>query len=513
MTSSSAPQVQGFCSECAAPLSWALGTPLVRCEYCGSGVAIDGQSQAVRLACPSCGGDLYAVDGAMAARCPYCAAALLALTRKRLLRYVVSAPFDVGPPVAGATLYFLPFWHLTGVVMGWDVGKQTRKALDRGGYVDDGGADGEVLPTTSSVEVGPAKVFQGRVVQTWIADPATRAWGITSLGSRAAVFPVEPFDPSRHERMGAVVPTSISCAEAEENLVAQGLGLGYAADGLRLECQRRDLVGESFSLLYYPFWARRDQSGEMTLWDAVTREAEPVGARGEAPSARASEVFDELEVIELRCGRCGGQLEPGPRPVVLPCRACHTFWVAGRHGLEPFEARYAAVQLELDQGEPIWLPYWQVRVDVQYCGRPAATVGQMRKVLGIRPPRLPGDVGAADSESPLHYYVPAFGALRAPRIDVAGRDLTRAQPRLDAVDPVDGAVVSCFYAPEDAERLSYVVWLQILAGAVPRRLRSLRIRTGEVALWYLPFAATQRELRSLVSGMRYDRAVFRGVNA
>ena len=48
----------------------------------------------VRLDCPVCAGNFYYIDGAMAGSCPYCEAPLIALTRHRLLRFLILRPRD-----------------------------------------------------------------------------------------------------------------------------------------------------------------------------------------------------------------------------------------------------------------------------------------------------------------------------------------------------------------------------------------------------------------------------------
>ncbi|PIE19878.1 MAG: hypothetical protein CSA65_00700 [Proteobacteria bacterium] len=73
------------------------------------------------------------------------------------------------------------------------------------------------------------------------------------------------------------------------------------------------------------------------------------------------------------------------------------------------------------------------------------------------------------------------------------------------------AQFSCYFGPEDALKLAYVVWLQVIPGTVPKRLASLRVETSVVELWYVPFADRGREVTNLLTGMRYDRTVFRGV--
>jgi len=180
---------------------------------------------------------------------------------------------------------------------------------------------------------------------------------------------------------------------------------------------------------------------------------------------------------------------------------------------EPFCDKYSFVDSIVDietRANRVW--YYRVEATVRYDGREARTCGDLRSVLGITPPPLGGSAYTAElADSPLVYYAPAYGALKAPRLDFVARDLTRAQPRLEAGTGEGGELWGCFFAPDDAIRLGYVTMIPLLPGTVVKRIRSLRIVTGATELWYLPFLERGRELECALIGTRYEASAFRGV--
>ncbi len=508
-----AEKVSGICSECGADLVFPVGAMQVRCGHCDAGLVVEQGQRLVRLNCPVCAGNFYYLDGAMAGRCPYCEASLLALSRHRLLRYVIR-PADDGPPpgAEGAELVLLPFWHLTGLLMGWDVGRQVSRTIEHDPYAySDSPADtGEPMPVTTRTDSGPMRGFRGRVVDLNLPDHAARALGITSLRLRAAVFPLEPF-AAEHEDLGRVCPPLMPLKDVRDQLRERAINLGDPTDGMtQLDAQRLDLVCQEMALYYYPFWLLSG-GDKPKLWDGVTGQAEALGSAVTAPDGEGATpgAFDQLMVLELRCDKCGEPLTPGNHSMVIPCSGCGAFWEVTRDGLSPMDAHFARPPGgEAPQGI-IWLPFWRVPVRARYGGKLAHRVVDLRNVLGVMRPQA--DYPRAAPDSQLSYYVSAYGSLRAPRVDHAARDMTMAQPLLKRGAPSPGEKFHCFFSAEDARRLGYVTLLRVITGTVPHRIRSMRVETRAPQLWYIPFQDRGRELVNLLTGRRYDRAAFRGL--
>ena len=498
-------KVSSICTECGAPLAFELGAIQVRCEHCDAGLVVDKGQRLVRLSCPACAGNFYYLDGSMCGRCPYCDASLLAVSHDRLLRYVIRPMAERPDGADGATLELLPFWHMSALLYGWDVGSKVTHEHERAQCNSQGQSEGQ--PTQIRKDSGPMKGRRNRVVDLSIPDAATSALGVTSLRLRAAVFPLEPF-AEEHEAIGRVVPPTLELAEVRDGLWTRAMAIGAPGDGMtRLDCQRQDLVARELALYYYPFWVLRRGDDAPLVWDAVTGDREHLGPPVEAPAPGADGVFDQLKVMELTCAECGSELPAGNHSMVLPCTGCGRFWEVTREGLQTFKASYAQPADEVD--DVVWLPFWCVPCNLVYGGRKALKVGDARNVLNIITP--PMELPRAPAAAQLRYFVSAYGAMRAPKIDSAARDMTRLQPSLKSGATGTGELYHCFFSQEDARELAYVTWIGVLPGVVPNRLRSLRIRAGDPQLWYVPFEDKGRELVNLLTGLRYDKSIFRGV--
>lgn len=506
MSSVNTKRVSSICNECGAPMDFELGTLQVQCSHCEAGMVVEQGQRLVRLDCPRCRGNFYYLDGSMCGHCPYCDASLLAVCEGRLLRFIIR-PQEAAQPRGsqGAKLLLLPFWHMGGLLYGWDVGSRVTYEEPDTSQNEQQDAEAQNVPIRN--DTGPMKFFRGRVVDIHQPDPATLALGVTSLRLRAAVFPLEPFD-AEHESLGQVVPAIMDLEDVRSQLYERTMNPGRPTEGMtRLDCQRLDLVSTTISLYYYPFWVRSRSGEAPEVWDGVTGNPETLGTPVDAPEAAPASAFDSIKMIELICEKCGAPLPAGNHSMVLPCTACGLFWQVTRDGLQPFSAHFArSVQ---EAGDLHWLPFWRIPSTLNYGGKQASRVLDMRNVLGMIKPL--GGCPSAPPSDPLSYYVAAYGAMKMPRIDHAARDMTRTQPLLKKGQRPGGEIFHCFYGPQDARDLAYVTWMLIVPGTVPHRLRSLRIQTGEPELWYVPFADRGRELVNQITGVRYDRSAFKGV--
>jgi predicted RNA-binding Zn-ribbon protein involved in translation (DUF1610 family) len=502
-------KVSSICAECGAPVTFEVGAVQVSCSHCDAGLAVDRGTRLVRLGCPRCGGNFYYIDGSLCGHCPYCDASLLALAEDRVLRYVVRPEAEPPAEAEGARLLLLPFWHLGGLLYAWQLGKKVEYVEDRPSSSGEAQDTGDIVGKIRK-DSGPQKVWAGRVLDQSLPDPATSAYGVTSLRTRAAVFPLEPFS-REHEQLGQVVPACLDHRKSRGKLFAHAMRLAAAAEGLtQVDCQRFDLVSDALALYYYPFWVKNNDGGGYDVWDAVSGQPEQVSTPVDPPEASASGIFDELSLVELNCAACGGALPAGNHSTVIPCPGCGRFWQVTRQGLAPFEAFYARPRTAA-QGTPVWLPFWRINVQVGYSGKRAACVADLTNVLGML--KVPGDKPRAAPDSPLCYYVPAFGAMKAPRVDHAARDLTRYQPAIEAGELGRGELYTCFLGEDDARKLAYATWILVVQVTAVSRIRSLRIETGAASLWYVPFDQDRggRELINLLTGVSYDRVAFRGV--
>ena len=159
-------RVSSICSECGAPIEFPLGAQQIKCSHCDAGLIVGEGARLIRLGCPCCGGNFYYLDGSMGGHCPYCDASLLAICQDRVLRYIIRPKTSQPADAPQSKLMLLPFWHLGGLIYGWNIGSHV--SIEQEGKKSyDGAASrkiGKTLDRTSTRnDSGLNKICHGRV--------------------------------------------------------------------------------------------------------------------------------------------------------------------------------------------------------------------------------------------------------------------------------------------------------------------------------------------------------------
>ncbi|MEX2222069.1 MAG: hypothetical protein WEG40_09745 [Candidatus Rokuibacteriota bacterium] len=489
----------------------------------------------VSTECPSCSGPLDFSEGANAIRCPSCASDLLVTGRKQVLSYwvppkvkaeVAGAVARTGrleARVAGARLFFVPFYRLTGHDFQWqDVPPKPEpespafsglgeslggREADRPqvdiplGAVLGWGADlllgrkaGDVvrdlldaprkperaldLPVLTAphpaappgADERPAQFLDRYVEKTFpAADLPTL--GVPSLGVRAQVLRVSLFERATLAALGTIVAVQTPPDEA----MTQGL----AARGFQHVIYRQ-VLGRILSVIYFPFWVvelRQDDERWLTVVDGV---AETIVNR-RAPLSLHEELerpaTGEPRTVGLRplvCPNCGWALPAAPDDVIFLCGSCSRAWQI--HDADLTEMPHEIADIAPDRANPgptadlVYLPFWQLE--------PAGTG---------RHPRA---------------WVPAFRYRRLKALhDLAAR-LTAKPPAYRPWTGERPAGQGCFYDAEDAALLARFA-------AAGRRRTPREVKAAVAAepafagarLTWIPFTREAQSLLDPVTGL------------
>ena len=434
----------------------------------------------VSTECPSCGGPLDFSEGANAIRCPSCSSDLLVTGRKQVLSYWVRPKIKadvagaaartgrLGSRVAGARLFFVPFYRLTGHDLQWqDV--PPRPAPEAPLFPQPGEAEppeidvplGSVLGWGADLLLGrkagevvrdmlgasprperpldlvvlnaprPAAALEAADRQVQLVDRYVEKTfpgadlpdlGVPSLGVRAQVLRVSLFERAALEELGTIVAVQLP----PDRAMAQGL----AARGYQ-HVVYRQVLGRILSVIYFPFWVvelTQDAERWLTVVDAVAEAVvnprAPLGLY-EALERQADVEPRTVGLRPLVCPNCGWALPVEPDDVIFCCGSCHRTWQIQGVELSDMPHEIADVRSETTRPGPasdmVHLPFWQL-------------------------------AGSGSGEGPA--WAPAFRCRRLKALhDLAAR-LTAKPPVYRPWTGERPALQGCFYDAEDAVLLA-----------------------------------------------------------
>ncbi len=177
-----------------------------------------------------------------------------------------------------------------------------------------------------------------------------------------------------------------------------------------------------------------------------------------------------IELILLKCLRCGRPLPAAEEEVAWVCAQCGEGMQLTSTGLAPLAVNWAAPPPGATDLR--WLPFWVFTGTVSFFRR--ETYGLIKS----NHDKL--------WDGPRRFYVPAFPATLE-QLEACGADLTRKQVALKA-GPAVGELKNCTLFPADARQAAEFVVLTIEAEQRDKlKAVEFRLDLNEPEMWVLPF--------------------------
>lgn len=252
-------------------------------------------------------------------------------------------------------------------------------------------------------------------------------------------------------------------------------------------------IGETFSLIYSPFYIRQQH-----LIDGVTNQMLPPGKE------ITPDIFDldqvrpgvETHFIAGICPGCGADLEGSGDSLALVCRNCHSLWRAKGKNLAKIKFSTAAPAHK----EDIMLPFWRISAKVS-----PMTLDSHADLA--RMANLPLAIPRNWEEKPVHFWSPAFKV----RPNIFLRllcQITSAQ-----LEPaLSQTIEDNLYQPVNLPASEGIQTIRITMAALlkPRKeileiLPKTEVTPQSVSLIFLPFQSTQHDIIHPDSGIAINK--------
>jgi hypothetical protein len=380
--------------------------------------------------CPQCGAPAELEETDRLIRCGFCRVASY-LSAPKFFRYIIphKAP-------SGEEIIYYPYWRFKGMLFSCLERKIEKRFLD----VSQQALRSQHFP----VNIG----FRGQTQKLRFA--ATEPAG-------TFIKPQRPFDDVLDDW------TRQYSAKFRESILHQ------------------DYIGESHSLIYAPYYLKRQVIDGVLNRPVSSMEADQI----EDGLLQPEKPRWPIDFLATLCPRCGWDLKGDRDSLVLHCDNCQTVWWPQKGELKQLKAAH----VQRSGPEWIYLPFWRIRADIS-----AVTLKSYADLIKVA--NLPKVVQPGWEQKPFYFWNPAFKIRPQSYLTIA-TNVTLNQPveDLEPDQPKGKRHVVNLPLNEAVQSLK----LNLANFMKPRERRmallpQINIKARRFLLIYIPFKDTHFEL-------------------
>ncbi|MCG6945645.1 MAG: hypothetical protein LJE87_09910 [Deltaproteobacteria bacterium] len=451
-------QIKIDCPQCGGDIVFDEEIEVVRCNYCGSTNQISGKSGNPRFMFPP----RWTKE-----KCRHRIASLL------------SGKVSWRLKKKGLHLVYAPYWRTIGMVFHWLLGKKEHTSPIGGRSWDD------------------AKELKAKLFDFSFPAYKEPDLDLESLGVRTAVIPLQLFHHTRLSGSEIVLPVEVSLQEAREHS-SSFLTYGFSDPSFRVEFKDTQLIGEVYSLVYFPFWVLEvtgnNRRGLLIIDGVANRIRKTVWDQDvdsffrENTSSEAAAHFSDLRLIPFVCPVCGWDLPFSPMSKTHVCATCTRAWIEKAGSYREVEYQLVAVPEKFEHATR-YMPFWDLGIQIHTPDRVLQNRVDLRTLL----PNLPVGSESGNGAQSIKFLIPAF-KIRGPKALSKLATIFCANPPSRPLRAREGLEKEKFegvcLGGEEAEQLAQVV----LISMVPRYnrrarkvLKKSKISVETTRLIYYPF--------------------------
>ena len=456
------------------------------------------------LTCPQCGGTVDLDEDASVFRCRYCDSVLKPTGRNEVQSFFFppkGTKEQVGKALLSALrkkmglvrlgaafLVYAPYWRVRGLLFQWAFGRRYTQTL----Y---GGTSYDNFKKLRAVSYD--RTFPGF---------NERDWGVHSLGLRAQVLRMWPYNKERMGSEALVMRQEVPLKDAAR-MALQTPHPGNDDPNDKTDILTTHLIGESYTLLYFPFYALSVLRGEEEIHMLVDALSHKVvrGTLSMEDLLKGSQdqtiPMRPLEFIPFRCPNCGWDLPFRPYTRIHLCHTCGRAWQETGGSYREVAYKVCLPGAASNPKDCRYLPFWRLSLSIS---TPQGVLRNLKDFYRLFPlPKVMDQELLAGR--PIYFYIPAFRIRNAAAVDKFAAQLTRSQPSFAEVEPQNFREVKTadvWLSLEEALEMAHV----LLYSMTPKRAKQIQLRVKEAgvhlegkALLWLPFIEKGIFLREAVT--------------
>lgn len=450
----------------------------------------------IKVDCPQCGGEIIFDEEIEVVRCAYCSSTNQISGKSGVPRFMLSPRWSFEESrqriskllsskkslswrKKGLHSVYGPYWRTKGMVFHWALGK--KHSLSRAGTRS--WDDAKELKT---------KHFD-------LTFPAYREpdLGLETLGVRTAAIPLQLFHRSRLSGAETVLSPEVDLREAVD-YSNNFLTFGFSDRSFKAELEDTQLVGEVYSLVYFPFWVLEVKANELSglliidglanvirksIWDR------DFTAYFQKPSpGKPTSNFGDLHLIPFTCPVCGWDLPFTPDSKTHICPTCTRAWAEHSGSYQEVDYHLIAAPPQFAQSVH-YMPFWELQAQIHTTQGVLKSRSDLRKLIPALPNGKKGDNGS----DAIRFLIPAFRIRNLKSLSKLANlfcvspppEKLRAKERLDK----ERFEAVCL-AGQEAEEFARVVLISMVP-KYHRRARNLlkdsELKAERPRLVYYPF--------------------------
>ena len=443
------------CPQCSAEVSLAEDASVFRCEFCDSVLMPTGRNEVQSFFFPPKG-----------TKAQVGKALLKALAKKKMGRLQIK----------DADLVYAPYWRVVGLLFQHAFGRKFENTL----Y---GGTSYDFFKKLRAVAYN----------RTFPAF-SSEHWEVFSLGMRAEVMKMCPYNKEKMGSSALVIKEDVPLEKASE-MALQTPYPGGSSDREKIELLKTELIGERYSLVYFPFYCfslTQEKRELLLLVDALSHKVVKgrLSIEELKDESRGEEVpWKPLHFIPFKCPNCGWDLPYRPKARIHLCRTCGRAW-------EELEEAFQEVSYGVvfpgegnDAGNFSYLPFWRLTVAIE---TPSRQYNNLKDFYELFPlPRVMDQ--EALRKRPIHFFIPAFRIRNAAAVDRFAVQMARNQPEFQVSETEefrDVRAADVWLPIDEALEMAHL----LLFSMIPKRAKKIRkevenaqLRLNGRRLLWLPF--------------------------
>ena len=388
----------------------------------------------IAINCPQCGAEVDLAEEDTVFRCRYCGSTLKPTGRNQVQSFFISpreTAQKVGKallPTLGAKnpkkqnitehhLLYAPYWRVNGIVFQWLFGRKYFRTP--GG--DKSWKDLKKLRATPWVHTFPA--FDAS------------KWGLFSLGLRVQALKIWPFNKQKMGNESLLIKQTISFKETIDH-AQRSITKQTGSGSLQVDMATSELVGERYSLLYFPFYYYTlNSNGQKTVLIVDALSHKVIKGSVDIDELKSNSLggkipYKPLNFISYNCPNCGWEFSFRPHTTIHFCKSCSRAW-------QERGGAYVAVSYKISlHDKPAkthckYLAFWRLNAIIKTPDREYKTLTDFYDLFPL--PRVLDQEAIRNRN--ISFYIPAFRIKNVVIVDKFAARLTQMQPKFTESEP------------------------------------------------------------------------------